>query len=77
MRKGCPGDGHFCDPIPEGHYNNLAPKERQSLSQGVLPWFSLLCVFVPWWYVSSLCLCGETLLFTAERGETASGDWVG
>jgi hypothetical protein len=42
--------------------SGIAPKERQSLSQGVPPWRSLLCVFVPWWLILfsvPLCLCGE------------------
>jgi hypothetical protein len=34
---------------PYTHLLDLAPKERQSLAQGVPPWDSLLCVFVSLW----------------------------
>jgi len=40
---------------PYTHLSGLAPKERQSLAQGVSPWDSLLCVFVSlWWNFSSV-----------------------
>jgi len=37
---------------PYTHLVDLAPKERQSLAQGVPPWDSLI-------FSVSLCLCGE------------------
>jgi len=34
---------------PYTQLSGLAPKERQTLSQGIPPWLSLLCVFVSLW----------------------------
>ncbi len=59
---------------PYTTFSGLAPKERQSLAQGVPPWDSILCVLVvkayPWKWRS-------TIRWAANTATVASGIPVG